>query len=318
MPWLAGIDEAGYGPNLGPFVMSMVTVRVRKADVGADLWRRLACAVRRAGEAADGRLVIDDSKRVYSPERGLKELEHTLHCLLPRASKAPCTLRQFWQRHSLTRFAALREEPWFRTDGCVPIADLPDHHDSARLLMEQTCRHADMQFGEFCFAAVFPRQFNALVARHDSKAAVPAWALTELLRRLRPSTSEALHVFVDKLGGRNHYQPLLQQVFPDHLVLGREEGAGRSAYRACGSSGDLEIAFEPEADQRHLPVALASMLSKYIREMLMGMFNRFWQEHVPGLRPTAGYPSDARRFYDDIRAARQQLGIADELLWRGR
>ena len=28
MPWIMGLDEAGYGPNLGPFVMSLVAFRV--------------------------------------------------------------------------------------------------------------------------------------------------------------------------------------------------------------------------------------------------------------------------------------------------
>ena len=32
MPWIVGLDEAGYGPNLGPFVMSLVAFRVPDAQ----------------------------------------------------------------------------------------------------------------------------------------------------------------------------------------------------------------------------------------------------------------------------------------------
>jgi len=65
-------------------------------------------------------------------------------------------------------------------------------------------------------------------------------------------------------------------------------------------------------------VALASMVSKYVRELLMREFNAFWQQHVPGLKPTAGYPGDAARFFAAIRPAAVQLGIPEDVLWRRR
>ena len=65
-------------------------------------------------------------------------------------------------------------------------------------------------------------------------------------------------------------------------------------------------------------MALASMVSKYLREVLMLEFNRFWQTQVPGLKPTAGYPSDAGRFFKAIRPALQRLGITETAVWRKR
>ena len=60
------------------------------------------------------------------------------------------------------------------------------------------------------------------------------------------------------------------------------------------------------------------MVSKYVRELLMGEFNHFWREQVPGLKPTAGYPGDSRRFYADIRPAAERLGLKKKLIWRRR
>ena len=34
MPWHIGVDEAGYGPNLGPFVMTAVALRVLINRIG--------------------------------------------------------------------------------------------------------------------------------------------------------------------------------------------------------------------------------------------------------------------------------------------
>jgi hypothetical protein len=36
----------------------------------------------------------------------------------------------------------------------------------------------------------------------------------------------------------------------------------------------------------------------------------------PGLKPTAGYPVDAARFYEAIRPVREKLGIPDHAVWR--
>src|SRR4051794_16628656 len=75
MPWIIGIDEAGYGPNLGPFVMTSVACRVPEAHAGADLWRVLGAGVRRHHEPDDGRLLVEDSKLVYAGARPLRDLE---------------------------------------------------------------------------------------------------------------------------------------------------------------------------------------------------------------------------------------------------
>jgi len=65
-------------------------------------------------------------------------------------------------------------------------------------------------------------------------------------------------------------------------------------------------------------VALASMLSKYLREALMRRFNTFWARYMPEVPPTAGYYGDGARFLRDIEPARRKLGIADEQLIRCR
>ena len=67
-----------------------------------------------------------------------------------------------------------------------------------------------------------------------------------------------------------------------------------------------------------LPVAVASMLSKYLREALMRRFNAFWQTHLPEVSPTAGYYGDGARFLQDIDSKRRELGIADAELVRSR
>ena len=50
----------------------------------------------------------------------------------------------------------------------------------------------------------------------------------------------------------------------------------------------------------------------------MELFNRFWRTHLPTLKPTHGYPTDARRFRQEVAEIQARLEIPDEMLWRER
>ena len=65
-----------------------------------------------------------------------------------------------------------------------------------------------------------------------------------------------------------------------------------------------------------MPVALASMTAKYVRELAMAAFNAHWTTLAPELRPTAGYPLDARRWRGDAAAALDRCGIPADAFWR--
>ncbi|HAW27589.1 MAG TPA: hypothetical protein DCY03_05635, partial [Planctomycetaceae bacterium] len=80
--------------------------------------------------------------------------------------------------------------------------------------------------------------------------------------------------------------------------------------------GNTEVRFQTRAEE-HFPVAVSSMVCKYTREVMMEQFNQYWCEHVADLKPTKGYPVDARRFKSEIAIAQERLEISDQILWRG-
>jgi ribonuclease HII len=125
-------------------------------------------------------------------------------------------------------------------------------------------------------------------------------------------------IVVDKHGGRNAYAPLLQSALPHCWFRCERESSAVSQYHTTINAAPACFRFIPKADQESFPVALASMLAKYLRERFMLQFNRYWHQQVPGIRPTAGYPVDARRFYAEIRPALEKLKLADEVVWRKR
>src|SRR5690606_32879158 len=123
-------------------------------------------------------------------------------------------------------------------------------------------------------------------------------------------------VLCDKHGGRNHYAALVQQHFPESWVETLHESRAESWYRTTGEM-PLDFCFRMKGES-FLPAALASMTAKYVRELSMRAFNEYWSARIPNLRPTAGYPADAKRFRLDIAHEQRRLGIADRLLWRER
>jgi ribonuclease HII len=95
-----------------------------------------------------------------------------------------------------------------------------------------------------------------------------------------------------------------------------EESELLSQYRIEQNGSQIKISFAVEAESAHLPVALASMIAKYVRELFMIRLNRYFQALMPELKATAGYTEDARRYLADIEALISQRGIERRALIR--
>ncbi|MEO2088369.1 MAG: hypothetical protein ABGY75_02595 [Gemmataceae bacterium] len=315
MPWVVGIDEAGYGPNLGPLVQAAAAVRLPIEDLAG--WDTLKAAARKAGGrwGRDKRVVIDDSKRVYHGVNALERLERGVLAAFALAESTVCdVLRKTappWCHDELAN------EGWYVPDHPAPVATT-----------RETCRHdlehftANLPDGvRFAgpIALVTPAPwFNQVVEATGSKASLLTNGLIELMKQTCESIPGDDHlIFVcDKQGGRNYYTPLLREAFPGGQVCPDLETAAESRYRVEGLSRVVSVVFRPQADGDSIAVALASMLCKYLREVCMLQFNAFWAKHVPGIAPTAGYPLDAKRFLDEIRPAMDRLGIPEAAVWR--
>lgn len=313
--WIVGIDEAGYGPNLGPFVMTCVACRTAEASVDADLWQRLRAAVRRSHDADDGRLLLDDSKRVYT-SRGLAGLERGVWATLGSLNETSLAELIAWACPD--DGDELRREVWYRGIQSLPMHGASDELESASMRFAEACGKLQIGPWHVRAAVVCPQRFNALLEEGGTKGHVLAHALTSLLRWLMDClpNDEAVTIYVDKHGGRNSYVAMLQNALPHSLVVAERESMASSVYRLHGLGREVRLTFQPRADGEHLCVALASMASKYLREVLMVEFNRFWREHLPDLKPTAGYPLDAARFFREIRPTMEALGLSEECVWR--
>ncbi len=303
MPLVVGIDEAGYGPLLGPLVVAGTLWRVESQLVNADFWECLGAAVGRKAARGDARLPVGDSKQLFERKQGLASLERTVLAFAGAVGLPRSTLSGLLAALAPPPGFAGSARPWYR-DLNVPLPR--DAVRSACFGATERLKQVMVSAGVTCctMAAIVITEdvFNERLRQTRNKAAV----LIEVVLRLlcwagERCVNEELYAWVDRLGGRHDYRRLLMQAFPERHLHELERGPTCSRYRLSSVSGDWLVEFAVDGEQRHLPIALASMLAKYVRELLMERFNAYWQRLAPDLRPTAGYYPDAQRFLREIR-----------------
>lgn len=311
MGLLIGMDEAGYGPNLGPLVITATVWEVDGNPTQCDPWNLLSDVVTQSAADVPAKIHIADSKVVHQSSRGLDVLERSVLPLLGLVDVPVRNLRNLCARLDSNCDFDAGGEPWFQGDDLELPRNPACDPSPGTARFDAACRKSGIRLRTIRSRVVQTREFNARVREYDSKGvALSRWSLA-LLRSVWNPSEEAL-VICDKHGGRNRYDDLLAEQ-TDEFIFRVQEGRERSVYRV----GLSEVRFQMKAEQ-HLPVAAASLVSKYLRETAMEQFNRYWQTHAPELKPTKGYPEDAVRFRRDTEDLRRQLGIPDEVFWRER
>lgn len=327
---MIGVDEAGYGPNLGPLCIAATAWHVdeppgatqaasRSAGTATAtaalpcLYERLSGLVAQRDEP--GRLVIADSKVVYKAGSGLGLLEKTVLAALGgqiRGFRALLTALGLDARDFCSQL------PWYADyDPRLPVDAVDGDVTQAGDLLSSSTAAASIELALIQSRLVCPSELNDLIDRYGTKGAALSHVTLALVRkcvdRVTTERPGEVRICCDKHGGRNHYLGLLQHHFPEHWISTSVESRQESRYAWEG----VEICFRARGES-DLPTALASMTAKYLRELCMRAFNDFWARHAPDLKPTAGYPLDARRFRADIAESQRALKIDDRLLWRRR
>jgi hypothetical protein len=320
---LAGIDEAGYGPLLGPLVVGCSAWRIEEPgeDEFPCLWTRLRRVLSKRKSAGGRKLHVNDSKVVYSPSIGLKELERSV-LAIAHATHGPCAdLSAFIAQTASHAVSDVAGYSWYQ-----PAASegFPLAQDGLSVAISANALSVEMRQNKtaclhLAARVVCERQLNAMFQATRNKASslfsISAIHLDYLLRNFG---RQSLTIVCDRQGGREHYGSLLRMMFEEWALEVTRESEGDSEYRLSRDGHTVRLLFWEKSEEKCLPVAAAAMLSKYLREALMGRFNAFWATHLPQIPPTAGYYNDGLRFLRDIDPKRRELGITDAQIIRCR
>ncbi len=320
---VAGLDEAGLGPILGPLTIGLCAFRVTPGE--ACLWRRLSDAVSPEPARDRERLVVADSKRVFArTPRGHQRLERVALAFLAQAGSLPADGRALLEDSArrLGTPSLVREEPW----GELLAGPLPLWCESGRLELQRvrlarTLRATGVESVETLVRCVGTRELNRALERTGNKSdAHWEWVSACIRHAWERFGAEGLDLACDRQGGRMRYGRLVAALFPAAEVRVLGEGRERSEYlvREPRGARRMHLTFAEGAEARWLPVALASCLAKYTREVCMRAFNAYFAALQPGLRPTAGYTTDGRRWLAEAAPALARAGLEPEGLLRAR
>lgn len=324
----AGIDEAGYGPLFGPLLVGRTVIGVEAAPTPGsealdafpatpNLWSILKRAVCKTLTKSRGRIAVNDSKKLHS-SGDLKHLERGVLAFAGVLGSPVASVDRYLDALGETCHHDLAALPWYAPTQDWPWDPLPrsctiGEIAVARSMLASAMNAAGVKLLDLGAAVVFEDRFNRMVAATRSRAATSftfvAGHLQSTWQRFGRSSPV---VVVDRQGGRSHYRELLAMNFPDANLRILDEDERTSSYllrSAREADRQMLVRFTVEAESAHLPVAVASMVSKYTRELLMARFQTWFARRLPDVAPTAGYASDAKRFWQQIEPALPDLQI---------
>jgi ribonuclease HII len=301
--YVIGADENGLGPRLGPLVVTAVLARLTAEGAEKIVTRRPRGGLaERLGDSkglvAHGNIALAEAWTRVLVERGAGRHQRSQN---PDELVDAVTLDD---RHALTSPCPEHVTPQCWSVEAEGFTDPEVMGNTMKLVARDLERLAarGIEIVAVRSVVVCTKRLNEAVTRGQSRFVVDLHSMERLVLAFRDLAGEDVSAVCGKVGGYGEYSkafgPLAGRL---HAVI--EEGRKRSAYRFPGLG---EIAFVRDGDATNLLVGMASLVGKYLRELLMDRIVRYYGPH--DLPPASGY-------HDPIT---DQFVIATESLRRSR
>lgn len=323
---LVATDEAGYGPKLGPLVIAGSAWQIpehpsgRTTDNPADdpaLVDSFA-PLRSPALCRNYPLVVDDSKKIFQPSKGIDSLHAVVSAAAHWCGVEDNNFVDWFSVIARQDWASVQKMHWLTR---MSERELLDRIDT--VVVRNHWASTGLRLCEIATRIITAKEFNAHCRQGGNKADLLSESTIGIVRQLIDTAGgdrTRVAVFCDRHGGRRYYAGVLQHIFPDAQLQVVTETKQQSRYRLIAGDRTIDIAFTVKGDS-FTPVALSSMIAKYLRERMMESLNRYFAQRHAGstpLKPTAGYPVDAERFLRDIQPIIQANQIDPSDLIRSR
>lgn len=303
-PLWVGVDENGLGPRLGPLVATACALDTPRRDasaskLGASLGitdSKVSSGFGSMAHAEGLALAVAEAERGVAP-RDADEVLAALSLDPLETLRAPCPQGahpQCWHPLAVPAFGG------DLTTGREILAALGNKRGRVRVVRVRS-------------AILCARTYNDAVDRRGSKLDVDLELFERLLLDVSAATRRELRAICGMVGGIRRYPERFAHIEAKRASV-IEETRTLAAYRIDALG---EVRFEVDADASSLPVALASMIGKYVRELAMARQNAFYRSHDPQLPEVSGYYDKVTaRLIDGSSLLRKRLGIDDRCFER--
>ena len=304
-----GVDENGLGPKLGPMLVTAVLARV--SDTGASILTKKPKGglAERLGDSkamvAYGDIALAEAwaRAIVTRERKGNALGTPDALAYAIATDDKKTLQAPCPRDVLPQCWSADGETFVATEELVKTLST-DLDNLAKKGVEIVAVRSKI---------VCSKRLNEGLSAGKNRFVMDLHAMEELILGLHQMAGTDVSAVCGKVGGFGKYGqafgPLSGRM---HVVL--EESRARSAYHFPGLG---EIAFVRDADASDILVSIASLVGKWMRELLMARIVRHWQTIVPGLGGASGYHDPVTAaFVKATEPARKERAVPDDCFER--
>ncbi len=304
-----GIDENGLGPRLGPLTVTGAWAELDEAgaqQMGRKLPQKLrddlddskvlvSCHDVSLGEAW-ARVVVEHTtgKKPKNPAALLRLLflegEKSLQSACPESTKAQC-----WNTAG-EEFSATEEQ----------LERIASH--------VKTLEKRGVALRGVKSEVVCTGRLNQLKLEGIHRFAADLHCMERLILSFREDAGKPIVATCGKVGGIGKYEPFFGPL-AGRLHTALEEGQAKSVYY-FPTLGELR--FVRDADASDPLVMLASLVGKYVREILMGRIAGYYREQLndPDLSPSGYHDPVTARFVEQTKKARKRLSIVQDCFER--
>jgi ribonuclease HII len=309
-----GVDENGLGPRLGPMIVTAILTRVTPEGCVVARRRPRGALAKRLGDSKEmlshGDVALGEAWARALVARGCGRGSD-------RSASSPEAIVEAISadgREALRAPCPTHVEPQcWSTEGEVFTA--PD--DMVATIAGDLAGLAQKGVDVLAVRSVVlcTHRLNEGASRGQNRFQADLHAMERLVLELAEVAGAEVHAVCGKVGGFDRYSdafgPLAGRL---HAIL--EEGRARSAYRFPGLG---ELAFVRDGDASDLVVAMASMVGKYLRELMMARIVRFYRRDDAELPSASGYSDPVTAsFIQATRLVRREREVPHDCFERRR